>query len=66
MGQDVFVVIRNIIEQMKMVAIGRVVLTSREHVIAMELREKGIMGTLLRYPYEIRDEHEIFRTRYRI
>jgi DNA end-binding protein Ku len=59
-GQDAFVVIRNIIEQMKMVAIGRVVLTSREHVVAMEPRGKGIMGTLLRYPYEIRDEHEYF------
>ena len=59
-GQDAFVVIRKIIEQMKMVAIGRVVLTSREHVVAMEPRGKGIMGTLLRYPYEIRDEHEYF------
>ena len=59
-GHDAFVVIRKIIEQMKMVAIGRVVLTSREHVIAMEPRGKGIMGTLLRYPYEIRDEHEYF------
>jgi len=59
-GQDAFVVIRNVIEQMKMVAIGRVVLTNREHVIAMEPRGKGIMGTLLRYPYEIRDEKEYF------
>lgn len=55
-----FVVIRNIIESMKMVAIGRVVLTSREHIIAMEPRGKGIMGTLLRYPYEVRDEKEYF------
>lgn len=59
-GQDAFVVIRNVIEQMKMVAIGRVVLTSREHVIAMEPRGKGIMGMLMRYPYEIRDEKEYF------
>jgi DNA end-binding protein Ku len=59
-GQDAFVVIRNIIEQMNMVALGRVVLTSREHVIAMEPRGKGIMGTLLRYPYEVRDENEYF------
>ncbi len=59
-GQDAFVVIRNIIEQMKMVAIGRVVLTTREHVIAMEPRGKGIMGTLLRYPYEIRNERDYF------
>jgi len=59
-GQDAFVVIRNIIEKMDMVAIGRVVLTTREHVIAMEPRGKGIMGTLLRYPYEVRDENEYF------
>jgi DNA end-binding protein Ku len=59
-GQDAFVVIRNIIEKMNMVAIGRVVLTSREHVIALEPRGKGIMGTLLRYPYEVRDEKEYF------
>ena len=59
-GQDAFVVIRSIIEQMKMVAIGRVVLTSREHVMALEPRGKGLMGTLLRYPYEVRDEKEFF------
>jgi DNA end-binding protein Ku len=59
-GQDAFVVIRNVIEKMDMVAIGRIVLTSREHVIALEPRGKGIMGTLLRYPYEVRDENEYF------
>ena len=59
-GQDAFVVIRNIIEQMKMVAIGRVVLTSREHVIAIVPRGKGLMGTLLRFPYEVRDSGEYF------
>ena len=60
-GQDAFVVIRNIIEQMKMVAIGRVVLTSREHVIAISPRDKGLMGTLLRFPYEVRDPGRVFR-----
>jgi len=59
-GQDAFVVIRNIIQQMNMAALGRVVLTSREHVIAMEPRGKGLMGTLLRYPYEVRDEKDYF------
>jgi DNA end-binding protein Ku len=59
-GQDAFAVIRNVIKQMNMVAIGRVVLTSREHVIALEARGKGLMGTLLRYPYEVRDENEYF------
>ena len=59
-GEDAFVVIRNAIEQMKMVAIGRVVLTSREHVIAIAPRGKGLMGTLLRFPYEVRDAGEYF------
>jgi len=59
-GQDAFVVIRNIIQQMNMIALGRVVLTSREHIIAMEPRGKGLMGPLLRYPYEVRDEKDYF------
>jgi len=45
---------------MNMVAIGTVVLTSREHIVAIEPLGKGLMGTLLRYPYEVRDEHEYF------
>jgi DNA end-binding protein Ku len=45
---------------MDMVAIGRVVLTSREHIIGLEPLENGLMGTLLRYPYEVRDEKEYF------
>jgi len=59
-GTDAFAVIRQIIESMKMVALGRVVLTSREHVIALEPRGKGLMGTLLRYPYEVRDPKDFF------
>jgi DNA end-binding protein Ku len=45
---------------MKKVALGRVVLTSREHVMAIEARDKGLMGTLLRYPYEVRQPAEFF------
>jgi DNA end-binding protein Ku len=45
---------------MNKVAIGRVVLTSREHIIALEPLEKGLVGTLLRYPYEVRSEDEYF------
>src|SRR5947208_4220563 len=59
-GVDAFAVIRDVIGAMDRVALGRVVLTSREHVIALEPRGKGLMGTLLRYPYEIRDEKENF------
>jgi DNA end-binding protein Ku len=45
---------------MDKVAIGRVVLTNREHIIALEPLDKGLMGTLLRYPYEVRSESEYF------
>src|SRR5919201_1707568 len=41
-------------------AIRRVVLTNREHIIALEPLDTGLMGTLLRYPYEVRDEKEYF------
>ena len=43
-----------------MVALGRVVLSSREHVMAIEPRGKGLVGVLLRYPYEVRGEDEYF------
>jgi DNA end-binding protein Ku len=59
-GVDAFAVIRDVIGAMNMVALGRVVLTSREHVIAIEQRGKGLMGTLLRYPYEVREPAEFF------
>jgi len=55
-----FAVIREAISKEGMVALARVVLTNREHVIALEPRGKGLMGTLLRYPYEVRDEKEVF------
>ena len=59
-GHDAFAVIRETIRSMDMAAIGTVVLTNREHVIALEPFDKGLMGTLLRYPYEVRDEKEYF------
>src|SRR6202171_807976 len=59
-GHDSFAVIRETIRNMDMVAIGRVVLTSREHIIGLEPLEKGLMGTLLRYTYEVREEKEYF------
>jgi DNA end-binding protein Ku len=59
-GHDAFAVIRETIREMNMVAIGRVVLTNREHIIALEPLDKGLMGTLLRYPYEVRSEGEYF------
>jgi non-homologous end joining protein Ku len=59
-GLDAFAVIRETIRTMNKVAIGRVVLTNREHIVALEPLGKGLMGTLLRYPYEVRSEKEYF------
>lgn len=59
-GHDAYAVIRETIRSMDMVAIGRLVLTSREHIIALEPLKNGLMGTLLRYPYEVRGEDEYF------
>ena len=59
-GQQAFAVIREAIREEGMVALGRVVFTSREHVIALEPRGKGLLGITLRYPYEVRDEKDYF------
>src|SRR5262249_40601477 len=59
-GQQAFAVIREAIHKEGMVALGKVVFTSREHVMALEARGKGLVGITLRYPYEVRDENEYF------
>ena len=59
-GEQAFAVIREAIRQEGMVAIGKVVFTSREHIIALEARGRGMMGMTLRYPYEVRKEDEYF------
>jgi DNA end-binding protein Ku len=43
-----------------MVALGKVVFTTREHIIALEPRDNGMVGTTLRYPYEVRQAKEYF------
>jgi DNA end-binding protein Ku len=45
---DAFAVIRETIREINKVAIGRVVLTNREHIIALDPLDKGLMGPLLR------------------
>jgi DNA end-binding protein Ku len=59
-GAQAFAVIREAIKKEGMVALGRVVFTNREHVIALEPRGNGLMGVTLRYPYEVRDEKDYF------
>ena len=59
-GIDAFAVIRDAMKDQDRVALARIVLTNREHVIAIEPLGKGLLGTTLRYPYELRDEDAYF------
>ena len=57
---DAFAVIRDAMKDEDRVALAKIVLTNREHVMAIEPLGKGLLGTTLRYPYELRDEGEYF------
>jgi DNA end-binding protein Ku len=59
-GQQAFAVIREAIRKEGMVAVGKVVFTSREHIIALEARDNGMLGITLRYPYEVRRQSDYF------
>jgi DNA end-binding protein Ku len=59
-GLDAFAVIRDAMKDQDRVALARIVLTNREHIIAIEPLGKGLLGTTLRYPYELRDEADYF------
>jgi DNA end-binding protein Ku len=59
-GQEAFAVIREAMRGKEMVALGRVVLAKRERVIMLQPWDKGLMGTTLRYAYEVRPASEYF------
>jgi Ku protein len=59
-GIDAFAVIRDAMKDKGRVALARIVLTNREHIIAIEPFGKGMLGITLRYPYEVRDEADYF------
>ena len=60
-GQEAFAVIRDAMRGKEMVALGRVVLAKRERVIMLQPWDKGLMGTTLRYAYEVRNGDGLFR-----
>ena len=59
-GQEAFAVIREAMRSKALVALGRIVLSKRERVMALEPYERGLIGTTLRYPYEVRDAKNYF------
>src|SRR4029079_13845614 len=59
-GQEAFAVIRDAMKKKKRVGTARVGMARRERVMMLEPFGKGIMGTTLHYPYEIRSEEGVF------
>ncbi len=61
LGADAFAVIRDAMKDKDRVALAKIVIAHREHIIALEPLGKGLLGTTLRYDYEVRDEKDFFR-----
>jgi DNA end-binding protein Ku len=59
-GAEAFAVIREAMSRKELVGLARVVLSRREHLVMLQPRDKGIVGTLLRYKNEVRDWHDYF------
>jgi len=59
-GADAFAVIRDAMKNQDRVALAKIVIAHREHIIALEPLGKGLLGTTLRYDYEVRDEKDYF------
>jgi len=61
-GEEAFAVIRDAMRDKGRVALAKIVLTNRQHIMAIEPMGKILLGTLLRYDYEVRDEKELARS----
>jgi len=59
-GVEAFAVIREAMTGKGMAALGRVVMSKRERVIAIEPHGKGLIGTTLHYAYEVRKADDYF------
>lgn len=59
-AEETFRVIREAMRRKNKIALSRIVLSSREHLIAMSPRDKGIMVTTLRTADEVRADEPYF------
>lgn len=59
-GLDAYTVIRDALVQTGRIALGRVVMHSRERLVALEPRDKGIVATTLRMRDEVADPAKAF------
>ena len=61
-GEEAFAVIRDAMKDKGRVALARIVFANREHILAIDPWGKGMLGTTLRYDYEVRDEKKFFKS----
>jgi Ku protein len=59
-GEEAFAVIRDAMRDKGKVALARIVMAHREHVMAIQPFGKGLLATTLRYPYEVREPKSYF------
>jgi DNA end-binding protein Ku len=59
-AQEAFAVIRDAMRDKGRAGVARVVIARRERMVLLEPLGKGIVATLLRYPYEVRSEDAYF------
>ncbi|PVM83373.1 non-homologous end joining protein Ku [Caulobacter endophyticus] len=60
LAQEAFAVIRESMARSGQIALGRVVMSTRERLLALEPHEKGILAYTLRTDAEVRDTKEVF------
>lgn len=60
MAAEPFAVIREAMERAEQVALGRIVMSSRERLVALEPRDRGIVATTLRSHEEVRAMKDYF------
>ncbi len=61
MAEETFAVLRDAMRQAGKVAIARLVMSSRERVVTIGARDKGMFVTTLRDPREVRSTVGLFR-----
>ena len=60
-GAEAFSVIRDAMKDKGRVALAGIIFANRQHILAVEPWGKGMLGTTLRFDYEVRDESEFFK-----
>ena len=59
-GEEAYAVIRDAMKDKGRIALAGIIFANRQHILAIEPWGKGMLGTTLRYDYEVRDESEFF------